>query len=144
MMTGPPSILVSSSSAMHGRSWENEAHHCSALKRSHSELVKFSRNDGDYERVLATLKRMASAAVLAIPRGMPSVGLNTVEEKMTLMAKGGHTWDQLLHDTSQTSSADQLAHLQQLRGAARMALSVNHGNVSNQVAHQQIHGNVNF
>jgi hypothetical protein len=67
-MTGPPSILVDSSSARHGRPWENEAHHCLALKRSHSELVKFSSNDEDYERVLAVLKRMMKAAVLAIPR----------------------------------------------------------------------------
>jgi hypothetical protein len=72
-MTGPLSILVDSSSARHGRPWENEAHHCLALKRSHSELVKFSSNDGDYEKVLTVLRRMASAAVLAIPRGMSSV-----------------------------------------------------------------------
>jgi hypothetical protein len=72
-MTGPLSILVDSSSARHGRSWENEAHHCLALKRSHSELVKFSRNDGDYERVLAVLKRIATAAILVIPRGMSSI-----------------------------------------------------------------------
>jgi hypothetical protein len=71
-MTGPLSILVDSSSARHGRLWENEAHHCSALKRTHSGLVKFSSNDSDYERVLAVVKRMASAAVLAIPRGMSS------------------------------------------------------------------------
>ena len=67
-MTEPHSILVDSSSARHGRPWENEAHHCSALKRTHSELVKFSSNDEDYKMVLAELKRMASAAVLAIPR----------------------------------------------------------------------------
>ena len=72
-MTGPLSVLVDSSSARHGRPWENEAHHCLALKRSHSELVKFSSNDGDYGKILAVLKRMASAAILAIPRGMPPV-----------------------------------------------------------------------
>ena len=72
-MTGPLGILVDSSSARHGRPWENEAHHCSALKRNHSELVKFSSNDGDYERILTVLTRMASTAVLAIPRGLSSV-----------------------------------------------------------------------
>ena len=71
-MTEPRSVLVDSSSARHGRPWENEAHHCLPLKRTHSELVKFSSNDEDYETVLAELKRMASAAVLAIPRGMSS------------------------------------------------------------------------
>jgi hypothetical protein len=69
-MKGPLSILVDSSSAMHGRPWENEAHDYLALKRSHSELVKFSRNDKDYERVLDVLTRMASAARTA-PRYMP-------------------------------------------------------------------------
>ncbi|KAF8849682.1 hypothetical protein BDZ45DRAFT_555301, partial [Acephala macrosclerotiorum] len=50
-MEGPLSILVDSSSARHGRPWENEAHHCLALKRNHSDLVKFSSNDGDYGKV---------------------------------------------------------------------------------------------
>jgi hypothetical protein len=68
-MKGPLSILVDSSSARHGRPRENEAHDCLALKRNHSELVKFSRNDEDYERVLAVLTRMASAARTA-PRYM--------------------------------------------------------------------------
>jgi hypothetical protein len=75
-MTGPLRVLVDSSSARHGRPWEDEAHHCLALKRTHSELVKFSKIDGDYERVLTILKRMASAAVLAIPRGMSSTDGN--------------------------------------------------------------------
>ena len=69
-MTGPLGILVDSSSARHGRPWENEGHHCLAMKRNHSELVKFSSNDGDYERVLAVLTRMASTAV---PRELSSV-----------------------------------------------------------------------
>lgn len=67
---GPPAILVDSSSAMHSRPWENQAHHVQAIQRTHSELVKFSIHDGDYERVLAVLKRLTSAAILAIPRGM--------------------------------------------------------------------------
>jgi protein SERAC1 len=71
-MTGPLSILVGSSSARHGRPWENEPHHCLALKRIPSELVKFSSNDADYDRVVDVLKRMASKAVLVIPRRMSS------------------------------------------------------------------------
>lgn len=69
-MTGRRTVLVDSSSATHGRSWEIEAHHIQALNRTHSEMVKFSSNDGDYDRVLAVLRRMASAAVLAIPRAV--------------------------------------------------------------------------
>lgn len=71
-MTGPLGILVDSSNARHDRRWENEAHYL-ALKRTHSELVKFSSNDGDYERALAVSKRMATAAILAIPRRMSSI-----------------------------------------------------------------------
>lgn len=74
-MKGPLSILVDSSSAKHGRPWENEAHHCLALKRNHSELVKFSSNDEDYGRVLTELKRMASAAI-AIAHQKSSIEAN--------------------------------------------------------------------
>jgi hypothetical protein len=74
-MKGPLSILVDSSSARHGRPWENEAHHCLALKRNHSELVKFSRNDEDYERVLTVLRRVASAAIV-IQHRMSSIEAN--------------------------------------------------------------------
>lgn len=70
-MTGPPDILVDSSSATHGRPWEREAHHVQAMHRNHSDLVKFSSHDSDYDRVLAILKRFVSAAVLAIPRRLP-------------------------------------------------------------------------
>ena len=69
-MTGPCKVLVDSSSATHSRPWESEAHHVQAIQRTHSELVKFSRNDEEYQRVLSVLKRLSSAAVLAIPRGM--------------------------------------------------------------------------
>jgi protein SERAC1 len=60
-MTGPPTILVNSWSATHGRSWENKAHHVQALNRTHSDLVKFPSHDGDYTRVLDVLKSMAAA-----------------------------------------------------------------------------------
>jgi len=72
-MAGPLGILADIPSATHGRPRENDAHHILALKRRHSELVKFSRNDVDYARVLAVLKRMTSAAISAIPRGMSSI-----------------------------------------------------------------------
>jgi len=72
-MTGPRCVLVGSSSAIHGRSGEDEPCNIQALNRTHSELVKFSSNDVDYTRVLAVLKRMASAAVKAIPRRRSSI-----------------------------------------------------------------------
>ena len=71
-MKGPCRILVDSSSARHGRHWENEAHHAQAIARTHSELVKFSPHDDEYCRVLGVLKRLKSAACKKIPRRMPS------------------------------------------------------------------------
>lgn len=74
-MTGPRSVLVNSSSATHGRYWETEAHHVQALNKTHSDLVKFTSHDADYERVLSVLKSMAAAAVLTTPRGnRPGIG----------------------------------------------------------------------
>lgn len=64
-MTGPRKILVDSTSATHGRPWETEAHHIHALNREHSDLVKFSIHDSDYDRVLAILKRLTLTAKLA-------------------------------------------------------------------------------
>jgi len=62
--------------------------------------------------------------------------------------------NQLLDDTPQASSADQPAHLQQLRDAANngnrqasaasMAQYFNYGSVSNQAGQQIFHGNVNY
>lgn len=72
-MNGPLSILVDSSSARHGRPWENGVQHCLALKRNHSDLVKFSSNDEDLAIVLRTLCRMASAAIKVVPRGKPPI-----------------------------------------------------------------------
>ena len=71
-MKGPLRILVDSSSARHGRHWENETHHAQAIPRSHSELVKFSYDDEEYSKVLEVLKRLSSAALQKIPLGMSS------------------------------------------------------------------------
>jgi len=69
-MKGPLTVLVDSSSATHGRHWETETYHVQAINRNHSDLVKFSVHDPDYDRVLAVLKRLVSKAVKAIPRGL--------------------------------------------------------------------------
>ena len=72
-MTGPPCVLVDSSSATHCRPWENEAHHVQAIQKTHSDLVKFGKHDDDYRRVLSVLERLASDAIKVIPRGMSVV-----------------------------------------------------------------------
>lgn len=66
-MKGPLNILVDSFSARHSRPSDNEAHNCVGLKKNHSELVKFSEGDSDYDIVLSKLKSMMLAAVRKIP-----------------------------------------------------------------------------
>ena len=68
-MEGPPTILVGSSSATHGRPWENKAHHIQAIDRDHSEMVKFRRHDVVYDRVFVVLKRFMEASLkISVPR----------------------------------------------------------------------------
>jgi len=76
-MSGPDAILVGSSSATHGRSWEIEAHHIQAIDRNHSEMVKFQSNDAIYDRVLTILKRFTRASSnMLMPRKLsPKEGI---------------------------------------------------------------------
>ena len=65
-MKGRPAVLVHSSSATHGRPWENEVHHIQPINKSHSDLVKYSVHDGVYERVLHVLQQFTKSAVTVI------------------------------------------------------------------------------
>jgi protein SERAC1 len=62
-MTGKPTVLVDSASATHSRPWELEDRYVQAINRSHSDLVKFTKQDEDYEVVLHHLRRFSSVAV---------------------------------------------------------------------------------
>ena len=62
-MTGSPSVLVDSASATHSRPWELGGCYVQAINRSHSELVKFAKQDEDYEVVLHHLRRFSEVAV---------------------------------------------------------------------------------
>ncbi|KAH8882196.1 hypothetical protein GQ53DRAFT_666276 [Thozetella sp. PMI_491] len=62
-MTGDYVVLVSRSSAIHGQSRNNEDN-VHPLPRDHSELVKFSANSSDYNKVLGTLERMIQRAAV--------------------------------------------------------------------------------
>ncbi|RYP50970.1 hypothetical protein DL768_003636 [Monosporascus sp. mg162] len=62
-MSGPPTVLVSKTSATHCRSWEDGPEHICAVARTHSEMVKFGRNDHDYENVRERLRGLAHRAV---------------------------------------------------------------------------------
>lgn len=56
-MAGPKKILVNRFSATHPRLWESDHE---GFNRTHSDLVKFSRHDVDYERVLYRLREISS------------------------------------------------------------------------------------
>ena len=62
-MTGKLSVLVGSASATHSRPWELGEPYVQAINRSHSKLVKFAKQDEDYEVVLNHLRRFSRVAV---------------------------------------------------------------------------------
>ena len=61
-MSGPPAILVNASSATHSRPGEDQAHDIHAVNRSHSEMLKLSRRDVDYNIVLGFLEEYVISA----------------------------------------------------------------------------------
>lgn len=66
-MTGEPRILVDSTSATQGRSWENKDYHMQAINRTHSDLVKyFSRYDDNYINVRDNIKSFKKDCVKVI------------------------------------------------------------------------------
>jgi hypothetical protein len=65
-MTGEYKVLVTRSSATHGRPWETEPHHIQAIKRNHSDLVKFRRKDMYYHIVSQHLREFADKACAVI------------------------------------------------------------------------------
>jgi hypothetical protein len=96
-MGGPDAILVTKSSATHCRHWEGGAEHICAINRTHSEMVKFEREDDEYEKVSQILKRLAQRALQArgrggtIPRVLPSraTGTETQAELMKVAGEVG-------------------------------------------------------
>lgn len=61
-MTGPVAVLVTKSSATHCRPWENGQQYICAINRTHSEMVKFSSEDSEYEKVLGRLQSLVREA----------------------------------------------------------------------------------
>ncbi|KAL7811186.1 hypothetical protein V8C44DRAFT_330904 [Trichoderma aethiopicum] len=64
-MTGPPTILVTKSSATHCRPWEDGSEHICAIARTHSEMVKFGPHDPDYKNVKERLRGLSRRAHMA-------------------------------------------------------------------------------
>ncbi|ORY64882.1 uncharacterized protein BCR38DRAFT_186225 [Pseudomassariella vexata] len=65
-MIGPSELLVTKFSATHCRSWEVGPEHICAVARTHSDMVRFRRNDHEYDNVRERLKGLAQRARVRI------------------------------------------------------------------------------
>lgn len=92
-MKGDAAVLVSSSSATHGRPWETDAQYSQAVNRNHSDLVKYSMKDQDYIIVLEHLRESSRSAERVIRFRFPelvssSQGSQSASPNETLHRKG--------------------------------------------------------
>ena len=55
-MNGEKKVLVDRDSATHGRSYEEQIHKTHPINCNHSDMVKFSSNDNNYDRTLKVLE----------------------------------------------------------------------------------------
>ena len=62
-MSGKPTVLVNSASATHSRPWELEERYVQPINRTHSDLVKFAKQDQDYEIIRGHLQRFSRLSV---------------------------------------------------------------------------------
>ncbi|UKZ83246.1 hypothetical protein TrVFT333_011053 [Trichoderma virens FT-333] len=65
---GPPAVLVTKSSATHGRPWEDGSEHICAIARTHSDIVKFGPHDPDYRNVIQRIRGLSRRAINARDR----------------------------------------------------------------------------
>ncbi|KAI9893550.1 MAG: hypothetical protein M1814_006346 [Vezdaea aestivalis] len=61
-MKGPLATFLDARSAIHGRPWEDAPHNIQGMNRTHTDLVKFSYRDSDYDLILNTLIDFKSEA----------------------------------------------------------------------------------
>jgi hypothetical protein len=69
-MNGPPAVLVDRHSATHGREWESDGQFIQPVNRNHSELVKFSNRDDEYQTV--TYRHSGKTRVVLLGIGLTS------------------------------------------------------------------------
>lgn len=62
-MEGPKEILLTQTSATHCRQWEEGSEHVCPISASHSDIVKFRRNEAEYEKVLQKVKGVCHRAL---------------------------------------------------------------------------------
>lgn len=78
-MAGPQKVLVPRFSATRPRLWDSESYD-EGLDRTHSDLVKYSVHDVDYERVLRILGEIASKATATLTLRYLSQGKITQQD----------------------------------------------------------------
>ncbi|KAF3057728.1 Ankyrin repeat domain-containing protein 50 [Trichoderma lentiforme] len=79
-MLGEPAVLVSKASATHCRPWEDGPEHICAINRTHSEMVKFSQEDSEYEKVLGRIKSLTRRAIKTRRKQIPPPHLSPEEQ----------------------------------------------------------------
>lgn len=84
-MDGPPAVLVDRHSATHGREWESDGQFIQPVDRNHSDLVKFSNYDDEYQTVLRHLSKFREKACSAIKERFNVDGENG--EHLSLLRK---------------------------------------------------------
>jgi len=89
-MKGETAVLVSSSSATHGRPWETDPQYNQAVNRNHSDLVKYSMKDQDYIIVLEHLRESSRSAERVIRFRFPEL----VSSRESLSASPKETLNQ--------------------------------------------------
>ncbi|KAL6697259.1 nacht and ankyrin domain-containing protein [Trichoderma pleuroticola] len=70
-MSGEPAVLVSKASATHCRHGENGPENICAINRTHSEMIKFSQEDPEYDQVLGRIKSLARRAIITRGKLIP-------------------------------------------------------------------------
>jgi protein SERAC1 len=76
-MNGKPTALVNSASATHSRPWELEEHYVQPINRTHSDLVKFAKQDHDYEIIRGHLQRFSRISVDAVAKRFETEALRS-------------------------------------------------------------------
>jgi hypothetical protein len=78
-MDGKPTVLVDITSATHSRPWELSNRFVLGMNRNHSDMVKFSRYDEDYERVRGYLQALVAQAEEVVQKRFPASSCGLVK-----------------------------------------------------------------
>ncbi len=102
-MTGEAKVLVGKPPATHCRPWEESNDYLCPIDRDHSDMVKFSANDNNYDIVLVTLQGMVARAaseercmpqkdIMGHASGGVHVGYQDAPEVSSVVRKRSSSW----------------------------------------------------